>query len=32
MNLYDELTKGPVVLTFYHGSWCPFCNIQPSRC
>ncbi|MCR8632723.1 peroxiredoxin-like family protein [Paenibacillus radicis (ex Xue et al. 2023)] len=26
--LYDELVKGPVVLTFYRGSWCPFCNIQ----
>ncbi|WP_240422157.1 peroxiredoxin-like family protein [Paenibacillus periandrae] len=28
VNLYDELVKGPVVLTFYRGSWCPFCNIQ----
>ncbi|MCC3373744.1 peroxiredoxin-like family protein [Cohnella sp. REN36] len=28
VNLYDELAKGPVVLTFYRGSWCPFCNIQ----
>ncbi|UUZ80332.1 AhpC/TSA family protein [Paenibacillus sp. P26] len=28
MNLYDELAKGPVVLTFYRGDWCPFCNIQ----
>jgi len=28
VNLYDELSKGPVVLTFYRGSWCPFCNIQ----
>ncbi|NQX58231.1 AhpC/TSA family protein [Paenibacillus qinlingensis] len=26
--LYDELAKGPVVLTFYRGAWCPFCNIQ----
>ncbi|MEU1629782.1 peroxiredoxin-like family protein [Streptomyces sp. NPDC020096] len=21
------LTKGPVVLTFYRGAWCPFCNL-----
>jgi len=28
VNLYDELSKGPVVLTFYRGGWCPFCNAQ----
>ncbi|MCU6793236.1 AhpC/TSA family protein [Paenibacillus sp. WQ 127069] len=28
LNLYDELSKGPVVLTFYRGGWCPFCNSQ----
>ncbi|CAN7664811.1 peroxiredoxin-like family protein [Paenibacillus sp. LjRoot56] len=28
ITLYDELTKGPVILTFYRGSWCPYCNIQ----
>jgi peroxiredoxin len=28
VTLYNELAKGPVVLTFYRGSWCPFCNIQ----
>jgi peroxiredoxin len=28
VTLYDELAKSPVVLTFYRGSWCPFCNIQ----
>jgi peroxiredoxin len=28
ITLYDELAKGPVVLTFYRGSWCPYCNIQ----
>jgi peroxiredoxin len=22
------LEKGPVVLTFYRGGWCPYCNIQ----
>lgn len=28
VTLYDELAKSSVVLTFYRGSWCPFCNIQ----
>lgn len=28
VNLFDELSKGPVVLTFYRGGWCPFCSIQ----
>lgn len=28
VTLYDELAKGSVVLTFYRGSWCPFCNTQ----
>jgi len=26
--LYDELMKGPVVLVFYRGGWCPYCNLQ----
>lgn len=26
--LYEELAKGPVILVFYRGSWCPFCNLQ----
>lgn len=26
--LKDMLKKGPVVLIFYRGGWCPFCNIQ----
>ncbi|MEU6148104.1 peroxiredoxin-like family protein [Streptomyces sp. NPDC047081] len=25
--LDDLLTRGPVVLTFYRGAWCPYCNI-----
>ncbi|MEU8525174.1 peroxiredoxin-like family protein [Streptomyces sp. NPDC048629] len=25
--LDDLLAEGPVVLTFYRGAWCPFCNI-----
>ncbi|MFD0672669.1 peroxiredoxin-like family protein [Cohnella sp. GCM10027633] len=28
VSLYEELSKGPVVLVFYRGSWCPFCNLQ----
>lgn len=27
INLYDELKNGPVVLTWYRGGWCPYCNI-----
>ncbi len=26
--LKDELKKGPVVLVFYRGAWCPFCNMH----
>ena len=28
ISLYSLLDKGPVVLTFYRGSWCPYCNLQ----
>ncbi|OXS55333.1 alkyl hydroperoxide reductase [Cohnella sp. CIP 111063] len=28
VHLYEELAKGPVVLTFYRGGWCPYCNSQ----
>lgn len=28
VTLVHELASGPVILTFYRGSWCPFCNIQ----
>lgn len=24
----DLLRQGPVVLTFYRGGWCPYCNLQ----
>ncbi len=27
ISLYKELEKGPVVLTWYRGGWCPYCNI-----
>ena len=28
VNLYSELKKGPVILVFYRGSWCPYCNLH----
>ncbi|MCH3881300.1 MULTISPECIES: peroxiredoxin-like family protein [Tenacibaculum] len=27
VSLYDELKNGPVILTWYRGGWCPYCNI-----
>lgn len=27
INLADELARGPVVLTFFRGEWCPFCKL-----
>ena len=27
VKLEDLLAKGPVVLTWYRGGWCPYCNI-----
>lgn len=28
INLEHLLKKGPVVITFYRGVWCPYCNIE----
>ncbi|QDS87170.1 Putative peroxiredoxin bcp [Rosistilla ulvae] len=28
VSLSRLLSKGPVVVTFYRGSWCPYCNLQ----
>lgn len=28
VNLRSALEKGPVVLVFYRGAWCPYCNLQ----
>jgi len=28
VRLNDFLQKGKVVLTFYRGTWCPYCNLQ----
>ncbi|MES9971667.1 MAG: peroxiredoxin-like family protein [Candidatus Thiodiazotropha sp.] len=27
-QLRDYLLRGPMVLTFYRGVWCPYCNLQ----
>ncbi|MEL0629304.1 peroxiredoxin-like family protein [Psychromonas aquatilis] len=27
-SLSNLLSKGPVIVTFYRGSWCPYCNLQ----
>jgi peroxiredoxin len=28
VRLYALLAKGPVVLSFYRGGWCPYCNLE----
>lgn len=28
VSLTELLKNGPVVLTFYRGNWCPYCNVQ----
>lgn len=28
IRLYNQTKKQPVVLVFYRGGWCPFCNFQ----
>ena len=28
VRLYDQLEQGSVVLVFYRGAWCPYCNLQ----
>jgi peroxiredoxin len=28
VGLAELLAKGPVVVTFYRGEWCPYCNLQ----
>ncbi len=28
VTLSTELKKGPVILVFYRGGWCPFCNLH----
>lgn len=28
VSISEELSKGPVILTFYRGGWCPYCNLE----
>ena len=28
VSLREELARGPVVLTFFRGEWCPFCKLM----
>lgn len=28
VSMTEELAKGPVILTFYRGGWCPYCNLE----
>jgi peroxiredoxin len=28
VSLKDKLKEGPVILVFYRGAWCPFCNMH----
>ena len=28
VSLHGEIASGPVVVIFYRGGWCPYCNIQ----
>jgi len=28
IKLSTRLEKGPVILTFYRGGWCPYCNLE----
>ena len=28
IELADLLKKGPVIISFYRGSWCPYCNLE----
>lgn len=28
VRLYDYLEQGPVILAFYRGAWCPYCNME----
>lgn len=28
VSLSDKLLNGPLVISFYRGTWCPYCNIE----
>jgi peroxiredoxin len=27
-RIYDVIARGPLVVTFYRGGWCPYCNLE----
>jgi peroxiredoxin len=27
-RIYDMLARGPLIVTFYRGGWCPYCNLE----
>lgn len=31
VKLSEQLAQGPVILTWYRGGWCPYCNITLNR-
>lgn len=28
VNIYDYLKQGPLIISFYRGAWCPYCNLE----
>jgi peroxiredoxin len=28
INIYDCLAQGPLIINFYRGAWCPYCNLE----
>ncbi|MDP3385711.1 MAG: peroxiredoxin-like family protein [Eubacteriales bacterium] len=28
IEIYDVLSKGPIIINFYRGAWCPYCNLE----
>ena len=28
VNIYDILKNGPLIINFYRGAWCPYCNLE----
>ncbi|MHA6259224.1 peroxiredoxin-like family protein [Sporosarcina sp. CAU 1771] len=28
VSITEELSKGPIILVFYRGGWCPYCNLE----
>jgi peroxiredoxin len=28
VNIYELIKKGPLIINFYRGAWCPYCNLE----